>query len=557
MNRFAQGSGVEPYELIVDFFAGGGGASQGIARALGRPVDVAINHDPDAIAMHEANHPNTKHFLEDVWKVRPQDITNGRPVGLAWFSPDCKHFSRAKGSVPVEKSIRSLAWVAVRFAATAAPRVIVIENVREFQDWGPLTPCWRCAGCDWRGTEGQAKLLRSRLACPRCDSVRIKPEVSDRGPVMMPDPAKKGLTFRQFVGRLRGLGYDVDWKVLNAADFGVPTHRRRLFLVARNDGEPIEWPDPTHGDPAKIGKDFFSLDLKPWRTAAECIDWSIPCPSIFERDRPLKPKTMRRIAYGIKRYVLDNPKPFIVPLTHAGSRRGSSLDEPFPTITGANRGEQALISPVIAHLAHGDGKTGRWNQSTRAGSIEAPLGTVHAGGGNFALCAAFLAKHFGGMVGTTVDTPLPTTTARGTQNQIVVANLVHHNHGGKQWTGADEPLRAVTTSNHAAMVYSFLVKYFGTGESIVSVEYPLPTVTTKDRFGLVIVTIEGEPYVIVDIGMRMLTPDELSRAQGFGVNYKRTGSKTAQVARIGNSVPPGLAKAVVKANCTRRVATMV
>lgn len=578
MNRFAQGCGLEPDELIVDFFAGGGGASQGIARALGRPVDVAINHDPEAIAMHEKNHPTTRHFLEDVWKVDPDAITGGRPVGLAWFSPDCKHFSRAKGSKPVSKNIRSLAWVAVRFAIAAAPRVIVLENVREFEDWGPLVPCWRCGACQWRGTEGQAKLARKVARCPRCESRRVKATAEE-----MPDPSRKGLTFRKFVGRLRGLGYEVAWRVLNAADFGAPTHRRRLFLVARNDGEAIEWPDPTHGDPKKIGRDLYSIDLKPWRTAAECIDWSIPCPSIFERDRPLKEKTLRRIAYGIKRYVLDNPRPFIVdmqranrsrgvdepigtqttqgnkfnlvtpiitPMTHSGHRRSHGVDEPLPTVTTAKRGEHALIAPVIAHLAHGEGKDGRWGSGSS--SVESPLGTVHAGGGNFAFVAAFLAKHFGGVIGTRIDTPLPTTTARATQNQIVAANLVHLNHGGKQWSGVDDPMRTITSGGmHAGLVFSFLVKYFGSGKSIVAIDEPTPTVTTKDRFGLVIVEVNGEPYVIVDIGMRMLTPDELARAQGFGANYHRTGSKTSQVARIGNSVPPPLAKAVVKANCKR------
>lgn len=591
MNRFAQGCGIEPDELIVDFFAGGGGASQGIARALGRPVDVAINHDADAIAMHEANHPSTRHFLEDVWKVTPREVTQGRRVGLAWFSPDCKHFSRAKGSKPVEKSIRSLAWVAVRFAAQkpkrCRPRVIVIENVREFEDWGPLVPAWSCAGCGWKGTEGQAKLLRRRAACPRCESVRIKQTAEQ-----LPDPKRKGLTFRRFVGMLRGLGYDVAWKVLNAADFGAPTHRRRLFVVARNDGEDIVWPDPTHGDPKKIGSDLSSEDLKPWRTAAECIDWSIPCPSIFDRKTPLKEKTLRRIALGIKRYVIDNPKPFIVGVGgRAGQSPSTSVDAPLGTITAKNdravvvpviarigqtggngkytngadeplttittKAEHLLVAPVIAHLAHGDGQTGKWKDSVRAGSIEAPLGTIHSGGKNYALVAAFLAKHFGGMVGVPLDTPLPTTTARGTQNQIVAANLIHLNHGEKQWSGCDEPMRTVTTGNHAGLVYSFLVKYFGSGESIVGIDQPLPTITTKDRFGLVVVMIGGEPYVIVDIGMRMLTPDELSLAQGFGANYIRTGTKTSQVARIGNSVPPPLAKSVVKANCTRRVLVAV
>lgn len=527
---------------------------------------------------------------------------------------NCKHFSRAKGSKPVSKNIRSLAWVIVRWAEASAPRVIALENVREFEDWGPLVPLWTCRRCQWRGTEGQATLVRTRRRCPQCESVMLIPTE-----VEVPDPGRKGLTFRRFVGRLRNLGYDVEWKVLNAADFGAPTHRRRLFLIARNDGAPIVWPEPTHGDPKKIQAsvgDLFAIELKPWRSASEIIDWSIPCPSIFERKKPLADKTLRRIALGIKRYVLDNPSPFIVryntekgaadthskplsvplgtvtadprfglvtplfvPLTHQGERRANAPNEPLPTVTGANRGEQAIVAPTLARIGQtgGNGKyansveeplttvtskaehvvvsptliqvaygeKGRWGDGTQ--DLGKPLNTIHAGGKNYALCAAFLAKHFGGMVGVPADTPLPTTTVRGTQNQIVAANLVHMNHGEKQWNSADEPMRTITTGNHAALVYSFLTKFFGTAIG-TSVDGPLPTATAKDRFGLVTVMVEGEPYVIVDIGMRMLTPRELARAQGFPDDYQLTGSKTNQVARIGNSVVPAMAKVLVEAN---------
>lgn len=602
-------------ELIVDSFAGGGGASLGISLALGRAPDVAINHDAGAIAMHAANHPGTKHFTEDVWKLSPRQVTRGKPVGLLWASPDCKHFSRAKGGKPVSKNIRSLAWVVIKWAAEARPRLIILENVREFEDWGPLLPACRCANCNWRGTEGQTILARTRRRCPRCDSLRLA-ETLD----LIPDPDRKGLTFRRFVGRLRGLGYALDWRTLNAADYGAPTHRRRLFLVARNDGAPIVWPERTHGDPVKTsrGPDLFSAPLQPWRTAAECIDWSIPCPSIFDRKRPLAEATMRRIALGVKRYVLENPKPFLVVCNHGGSEfRGQDLEKPLPTVTAA-RDAHGLVTPVIVSLAHGG--NGTFGDS-RSHDVREPLRTIHAGGGNHAvvapflarigqtqgngkytnsvneplttivskaehllvaptliqtgygerpgqtprtldlgkpmgtavsgckqgLVAAFLAKHYGGVVGVPVDTPLPTTTERGTQNQVVAANLIPLNHGEKQWSGVEEPMRTLTTGKHAALVYSFLVKYFGNaiGQPL---DDPLHTVTGKDRFGLVTVSIDGQPYVIVDIGMRMLRPRELARGQGFPDSYVMTGSNTDQVARIGNSVCPVMAKLLVKAN---------
>lgn len=626
-------------ELVVDSFAGGGGTSLGIARALGREPDVAINHDPDALAMHAANHPDTLHLPEDVWKVPPRAILRLRKrkgqwqlppegwqewparhrVGLLWASPDCKHFSRAKGSKPVNKSIRSLAWVICKWAAEVKPRLIFLENVREFADWGPVVPAWRCADCHWRGTEGQAVLVRTRRKCPRCESRRLK--ATDE---LIPCPDRKGLTFRRFVARLKSLGYAVEWRNLNAADYGAPTHRRRLFLIARCDGAPIVWPEPTHGDPKKLGGTPLFEQLTPWRTAAECIDWSMPCPSIFDRKRPLAEKTMRRIAMGIKRYVLDSAEPFIVrynteksegdnrtqaideplstidtqnrfavaspylvPLTHDGDDRTRSMAEPLPTITTAHRGEIAVVSPSLVQVAHGEGKNGRWSDST--GNIQSPLGTIHAGGNNHALVSAFLAKHFGGVVGVPVDTPLPTTTTRGTQTQVVSANLVRMNHGEKQWNDVREPLVTVTSqgnkhglvaanlvrfnhddagvpvdaplstqtaNNHAALVYSFLVKYFGTaiGANLLD---PLPTATGKDRFGLVTVTIRGELWVIVDIGMRMLSPRELARAQGFPDSYQLTGTKSNQVARIGNSVCPPIAEALVRANYSDLIAGAV
>lgn len=581
-------------ELIIDSFAGGGGASLGIAWAIGRAPDVAINHDAAAIAMHEANHPSTVHVLEDVWRADLRSLTGRKEVGLLWASPDCKHFSRAKGGKPVEKRIRSLAWIVCRWAAQVKPRIIALENVREFADWGPLVPRLRCEQCGWKGTEGQAVLMRIRSKCPSCDSKRLK--VTDE---MVPCPDRKGVTFKRWVGRLRNLGYKVEWRNLDAADYGAPTHRKRLFLVARCDDHPIVWPEPTHGK-----------WLKPYRTAAECIDWSIECPSIFDRKRPLAEKTMRRIALGIKRYVLDNSEPFIVgcggptysaspqeinrplgtiiqqnhralvtpilsrfngaksakddrckqmqlpfstldtqprfaliapslvSITHNGERKPIDPGQPLPTITTANRGEIGLAAATLIR---------QFGNSSGA-PIDEPAATATSKE-KTGVVAAFLAKHFGGMVGVDVDTPLPTTTMRGTQNQIVAANLVHLNHGEKQWSSVEEPLRTITSAGrHAALVYSFLVKYFGTAIG-AHLTNPMPTATGKDRFGLVTVTVNGEPYVIVDIGMRMLTTRELARAQGFPDTYILTGTKTSQVARIGNSVCPHVAAAIVRANC--------
>lgn len=525
-------------DLIVDSFAGGGGASLGIAWALGRAPDIAINHDEAALAMHEANHPSTKHVREDVWKARLAELTRGRKVGLLWASPDCRHFSRSKGAQPVKKEIRSLAWIVCRWAKEIKPRVIILENVREFGEWGPLVPRYACRQCDWKGTEGQAKLARVHIRCPRCNAPRLK-QLDEQ----FPDPARKGLTFKRWIGQLRSQGYKVEWKVLNAADFGAPTHRRRLFVIARRDGLPITWPEPTHGDPKKLDETPLFSRLAPWRTAAECIDWDVPCPSIFDRKKPLKEATMRRIAMGIKRYVLESAEPFIVPMTHKGNRRTPGMDEPLPTITTAKRGELGLVVPILVEAAHG--ANGRWGDGLK--DLHAPMGT-NTGSNNFALASAFIVKHFGGQVGVPMDTPLPTTTMRATQNQVVAANLVHMNHGEKQWTSADEPLRTITSSNHAALVYSFLIRYFGTsiGQHVTE---PLYTITGKDRFGLVIVQVSGEPYVLVDIGMRMLTPRELARAQGFPDTYVLTGTKTSQVARIGNSVCPHVAKALAAANC--------
>jgi DNA (cytosine-5)-methyltransferase 1 len=531
--------------LVVDLFAGGGGASTGIEQAIGRHPDVAVNHDAEAISLHAANHPQTRHFCSDVFEVDPITVTDGQPVGLLWASPDCKHFSKAKGGKPVSKKIRSLAWVVIKWAKAVQPRVICLENVEEFQTWGPLAADGR------------------------------------------PCPERKGKTFALWVAQLRGLGYAVEWRELRACDYGAPTIRKRLFLVARRDGQPITWPTPTHAQPDAKGK--VPAGMQPWRTAADCIDWSIPAPSIFERTRPLAEATCRRIAKGIVRYVYEAAQPFVVSLTHQGGDRVESLAEPFRTITGANRGEKALAVPTLIQTGYGE----RPGQAPRVPGLHKPLGTVVAGQ-KHALVSAFLAKHYTGVVGsdmaapigtvTTVDhhslvtanmiklrgdnvgsaasEPLHTISAQGTHHALATANLVHMGHGeGKDGTkrfshgvrDVAQPLNTITASGATAgLVQAFLVKYYGTDQDPAMRE-PLHTVTTKDRFGLV--TVRGQAYQIADIGLRMLTPRELYRAQGFPESYRiDTGAagepitKTAQVRMCGNSVCPPLARAIVAVN---------
>ncbi len=473
-------------ELIIDNFAGGGGASTGIEMALGRRVDVAINHDPEAVSMHLANHPETRHYCESVWEVNPREIADGRPVGLVWLSPDCKHFSKAKGGQPVEKKIRGLAWVALRWAATVQPRVIMLENVEEFVTWGPLA----------EGPDGK----------------------------MRPCPKNKGREFNAFTNALRRHGYAVEWRELRACDFGAPTTRKRLFLIARRDGQPITWPMPTHGRPDH--PDVRAGRLKTWRTAAECLDFSLPCPSIFERSRPLADATCRRIAKGIMRYVVNTAEPFIVN-TRNGERQG---------------------------------------QTPRVRGIHDPSWTITAQGSQGALVTAFLAKHYGGVVGYGLQgEPLHTVTSSD-HHSLVTSNLIKLRNN---CTGQDnrEPLHTITGhGEHFAEVRAFLIKYYGADQD-PRLEEPLHTITTRDRFGLV--TAAGEDYAIADIGLRMLAPAELYRAQGFPADYiiewgiDASGAripltKTAQVRMCGNSVCPPLAAALVRANvpdlAVRRIA---
>ncbi|CNI36693.1 putative cytosine-specific modification methylase [Yersinia frederiksenii] len=519
-------------EIIVDNFAGGGGASTGIEMATGRSVDIAINHDPNAIAMHTTNHPDTLHYCESVFDIDPVAATAGRPVGLAWFSPDCRHFSKAKGSAPVKKEIRGLAWILIRWALAKRPRVMMLENVEEFKTWGPLI------------TIPQNPDLEGQML-----ETFIGPIYPSRS---YPDPARAGETFTAFVGILTtgidvehpallecceilgidinsidakrlqsGLGYDVDHRELRASDYGAPTIRKRFFMVMRCDEQPVVWPEPTHGDPKSL--DVQSGHRKPWRTAAECIDWSIPCPSIFERKKPLAENTLKRIARGLQRFVIDNPTPFIVKCNHTSSKttydcfRGQTLDQPLQTITkthgyavaapiiarigqtgfGGDRmayeaskplttvtskAEHLLVTPTLIQMGYGE----RVGQSPRVLDMGKPLGTVTAGGNKFAVVAPIIARQFGNSVGHAIDEPNGTVTAGGGgKSRLVSAFLAKHFGGNYTGPGAalGQPAHTVTTVDHHALVTSNLIKMRGTNTG-QKVTEPLQTVTAGgNHFG--------------------------------------------------------------------------
>ena len=537
-------------ELVVDNFAGGGGASTGIELATGYSVDIAINHDPEAIRMHKVNHPNTEHYCENVWAVDPVKACNGHPVGLAWFSPDCKHFSKAKGGKPKDKNIRGLAWVACRWAGLVRPRVIMLENVEEFKTWGPLN----------RGHH--------------------------------PIKNKQGKTFERFVQQLTDLGYEVDFRELVAADYGAPTMRKRFFMIARCDGEPIVWPEPTHG-PADSEKVEEGL-LKPYVGAYTQLDFSLPCPSIFDTSeeikekygiravRPLAPKTMDRIARGIKKFVLENPEPFIIQCNHGGERRPNDIREPMPTITGKHG--YGVVEPYLVQCKY----------NNEAQDVRKPIGTLTTVGSHLLVepkFAPIIDKAYGGNyqgAGSKVDEPIDTITTID-HNRLIVPTLIQYhsetaqgevrgqtikepvmtidgsNRYGlvasflskfyKSGTGQNlrEPLHTITTSpGHFGEVRAFLIKYYGEGTG-QNIKEPLDTITSKDRFGLV--TIEGVDYQIVDIGLRMLEPKELYGCQGFPNDYiidhdytGKTYPRSEQVRRCGNAVCPPIPAALVKAN---------
>lgn len=575
-------------EIIVDSFAGGGGASTGIELALGRIVNAAINHDPAAIRMHEANHPYTEHYQASVWDVDPETVCRGRPVALAWFSPDCKHFSKAKGAALVDRKIRGLAWIALRWAAKVRPRVIILENVEEFQTWGPVR-------------KGK--------------------------------PVKKlaGTTFQKFVGQLRALGYTVKWRELVAADYGAPTTRRRLVLIARCDGRAIVWPERTHAP--RDSAEVRSGKLLPWRSAAEIIDWSLPCPSIFSTKdeiherygisavRPLADNTMRRIIRGVDKFTIKSGAPFIVDCNHSGGGHVTDSQEPCKTITAKHTG--GICRPILAPLT-------MTNTSNSVGApVSAPMNTVRTGGGGGQMLVTpslmCIGQAGGGNRIRSLHEPAPTTVSK--QEACLVASSLIQYHTEKtesaRAAGLDKPICTVDAANRYGLTCANLVEYYGGGRPL-DVQSPMHTVTSHDReavvaahvvkykrdevgtrpseplptqtaggvFGcckavlckigtserlqhwpqirdllnrycgyalgtddLLLLSIGGVLYYIADIGLRMLSPRELYNAMGFPPDYiidhdaaGKPYPKTQQVARCGNAVCPPMAAAVVAAN---------
>lgn len=524
-------------ELFVDNFAGGGGASTGIEAAIGRSVDIAINHDPDAIAMHKANHPASKHYCEDVWQVDPVEACGGNRVALAWFSPDCTHFSRAKGGKPVDKNIRGLAWVTVKWALLVRPRVIMLENVPEIQTWGPL-------GSDGKPDKTRVGETFDGFICALTTGMPpTHPAFEEMCSALGIDSDSP-----EAVRISAGLGYDLEYRVLRSCDYGAPTTRTRFYLIARSDGRPIVWAEPTHAP--KDSADVKAGRKLPYHTAAECIDWSIPAQSIFERDKPLAENTMRRIARGIQKFVIENPEPFIVPIGY-GERDGqtprvNSIDRPLGTVVTS--GKHYLVAPTLIQY-HSETNT----DEVRGQELSEPLMTVDTSP-RYALSVAHIMKNYAGGytgAGSPADAPLGTVTAKD-HNSLVTAHIMTmRNHMDGQ--PADEPLTTVSCSGaHHAEVQAFLVKYFSTGAA-KSVNEPLDTVTTKDRFALV--TVHGEKYIIADIKMRMLQPRELFNAQGFPHDYiidhdadGHPYPKSKQVARCGNAVTPPVPAALVRVN---------
>ena len=547
-------------EIIVDNFAGGGGASTGIELATGRVVDIAINHDPDAILMHRTNHPHTMHYQASVWDVDPVEVCRGRPVGLAWFSPDCKHFSKAKGGKPVDKNIRGLAWIVLRWAGTVRPRVIILENVEEFQTWGPVR--------------------RGR-----------------------PVKSKTGQTFRQWLGQLEALGYTVEWRELVAADYGAPTTRKRFFLIARSDGRPIVWPEPTHA--SADSPEAREGTKKPWRSAAEIIDWNLPTPSIFATKeeirerygvaavRPLARNTMRRVARGVDKFVIRSASPFLVIVNHAGEFRGQGLAEPLQTITAKHGYGVASPAMIQYHTEQ--------TERVRGQGVTDPIMTIDASN-RYGLAATTLTKYYSGDHNQDAAAPLHTITTRDREG-ITVANLSKF-YGGVVGAAASDPLPTVTAVDHNALQTAHMVKMKGTNLG-GQAQDPLQTITaggghhgvvttrivkaglgvdlqnwpkiraTLNEFcdyhledtEVILFSIGGVWYFMADIGLRMLTPRELYRANGFPDDYKidrdytgREYGKTKQVARCGNAVPPPFAAALVRANlpewCGEEITTM-
>ncbi|HET6805642.1 MAG TPA: DNA cytosine methyltransferase [Frateuria sp.] len=583
-------------EIVLDFFAGGGGASEALRQALGRDPDVAVNHDHQAIGMHAANHPFAHHMEADVWTVDILREVDGRPVGWFHASPDCTHFSQAKGGQPRSRATRSLSWVVVKVAGTLArhglaPRIISLENVRQILGWCPLV-----AKRD--KDTGRVVKIDGTIAA-RGERVPLREQF------LVPDKRRHGSTWRQFEAALRALGYVVEWRILRACDFGAGTSRERLFMVARRDGQPIRWPEPTHG-PGRA---------HPYVTAADCIDWSVPCPSIFERKKPLADATCRRIAKGIHRYVLNAAAPFIVQCANASANGVAASSEPLGVVTAWPKGgAHAVVAPTLVQTGYGE----RAGQAPRALDLQQPLGTAVGGGVKHALAAAHLVKFRGQSDGADVQAPLPTITsgagaarpAGAAHAMGILTAFLEQAHGGGEngnparARGAHEPVSTISTTgsqqrlvtahmaklrgtssaaavgdplatisaggeHHAVVectlspeheagalrVAAFLMRYHSTGGQHAELGEPITTVTTKDRLALVTVSLHGTPYVIVDIGLRMLRPHELYRAQGFPLGYiiDRTADGTplsisASVRMVGNSVSPPPLAAIARAN---------
>lgn len=542
-------------EKIVDSFAGGGGASTGIELATGRVVDIAINHDPDAILMHKTNHPHTVHYQASVWDVDPLEVTGGSPVGLLWASPDCKHFSKAKGGKPVDKNIRGLAWIVLRWAGTVRPRVVILENVEEFQTWGPVR--------------------RGR-----------------------PVKSKAGQTFKRFISQLEGLEYAAEWRELVAADYGAPTTRKRFFLIARCDGQPIVWPEPTHA-PAD-SPEVLEGRKKPWRSAAEIIDWSLPCPSIFDTreeirekygisaQRPLRPNTMRRVARGVDKFVVKSANPFLVVVNHAGEFRGQEIVDPLRTITakhGYGVVSQTMAPWTVTNTTNSTGhpvnepidtaRTGggggqmflgasliqyhtEQSEHVRGQEITGPIMTIDAAN-RYGLTAASLVKYYGSdQHGQNIQDPLHTVTAKDREG-LTTAHLVKMkgtNLGGP----ATEPVQTITAGGGHHGVVTTQITRAEPGADLRHWPEIRELLNTYCGYDLgpedvILFQIGGAWYFMADICLRMLTPRELYRANGFPDDYKierdytgQTYGKSKQVARCGNAVPPPFATALVRAN---------
>ena len=535
--RRAQVTARQPVQWALDdaitvvLFAGLGGACQGLEEA-GCAVQVANNHDPVALAAHAEIHPHTSHIKGDIFDVDPIVATKGRPVKILWASPDCRDHSVAKGAAPRSARVRSLPWQVCRWAGKTKPIVLFMENVREIRGWGPLVA---------KRDKATGRVLKlDGTVAAKGETVPLLQQQRVR------DPKRAGKSFRRFVQHIEGLGYEYQDRDLNCADYGVPTSRKRWFAVARRDGSPIYWPERTHA-PREIAE---RLGLKPWVPASDIIDWSIPMPSIFDRRKPLAEATERRIAAGLKRYVLDSASPFVVPITHTGGIRVHAIAEPLRTLTTARRGELAVVAPTMVQVGYGE----RDGQKPRTLDIEAPIGT-QVGTNKFALVAAWMAQHNTGVVGAPADQPLSTLTTSGTQQNVAAAYLTKL-RGTCTGQAADLPVPTLSAGgNHVAATAAFLTKYYTMGGTDQGADVPLHTLSTKARFNVVTVSLKGKPFVVADIGMRMLEPKEAAAAHELTLpkeitvgGVRRPLSKTEAMRLIGNSVPKRMARLLAEAN---------